>query len=88
MKIENIQNALIRLFVALLIFFILYLPLLTMQSTCKIEKPVCEEGKLSGIFFCNPNSCFTLQDVAIELFLFGIAPFVIFYLLAYIVIRD
>jgi len=87
MDFNTVKNTVIRTFVALLLFFICYMPLFA-TTTCECQVSTCPSGQMKGFFLCNACNCMDPSAAAIQFFLYGVVPFAIFYLVAYFFIRE
>jgi len=87
MDFNTVKNTVIRTFVALLIFFLVYIPLFA-TTTCACVNNTCPTGEMRGFFLCNACNCMPTTDALIQFFLYGVVPFAIFYLVAYFLIRE
>jgi len=87
MDFNTVKNTVIRTFVALLLFFLCYLPLFA-TTTCDCVSSTCKLGEMKGFFLCNACNCLDPTEALIQFLLFGVVPFAIFYLVAYVLIRE
>ncbi|MFA5125701.1 MAG: hypothetical protein WC462_01730 [archaeon] len=87
MNLSTIKNTILRTFLALILFFIAYLPLFA-TTPCDCLASTCAAGKMRGFFLCNACNCLTIQDALIQFFLYGVTPFIVFFIIAYFLIRD